>query len=358
MKIKLTLFSIIGIVFIPFYSTTLYAQTLAPINTVELSRILSTEYGNDFAFSTLIDQSGLVLYDEYYGFSDAQNTTPVTEKTVFNIASISKSVTAIGILNLVEDGKLNLSDTLDRFFDELPPDKKNITIHQLLSHSSGFDQVYILDGIKEKNQALKLLFDQDLTFEPGNGFSYSNLNFQLLAMIIEEISGLTYEQYIDNVILKPVGLDDTLFWDQKSNSHHIAHIPEDISSQQGFRNWGWIGGAGLYSSSKDLHAFWNSINNGSILSEPNELKLFGSYYTTSSGTEIGYGFYSRTNATTNSKEIWTSGSESWGHNAVIRHYPEHELTIIVLSNSGELGDARSTGNRLISDRIIDFLFEE
>ncbi|NNL81415.1 MAG: hypothetical protein HKO67_13080, partial [Flavobacteriaceae bacterium] len=113
----------------------------------------------------------------------------------------------------------------------------------------------------------------------------------------------------------------------------------------------------VFTTTTDLLKFWNGFYKNGFLSKESIESIFGKYYETSSGIQIGLGFF--TSPTTNWKtpELWSRGTESWGHNAVIRYFPENNTTIIVTTNSGEIDDDRNkTGNRIIGDLIADLLF--
>ena len=100
------------------------------------------------------------FFPENYGYLGKNNSNPVDAKTLFNIASITKSITAIGILKLVEQKEIHLSDRLDQFFDNVPKSMESISISNLLSHKSGFRQTYPLDGISDSNQAIDAIFSE------------------------------------------------------------------------------------------------------------------------------------------------------------------------------------------------------
>lgn len=322
-----------------------------------LDNRLQIDFKDKFGFTVLIADDQKILFSKSYGYIDTLKTQPVNKETLFNIASISKSFTAIGILRLVEQNKIKLTDTIGRFINKVPTDKTSITIDHLLSHKSGFQQNYVCDGLKQSNEALNALLLDTLSFSPGSDFSYSNQNFAMLALIIEKVTSLTYEDFIRNEILKPLKLKKTHFWNEITNCKNIAGKNQIFPGSLMGRNWGYIGSNGIYSTPSELYKFMNAVINNQIISKENEELLFKEYHRTNSGLSIGYGWFVSDSTEWKTQEIWTRGSESWGHNAVIRWFPQKERMIIVCTNSGEYGNQQTTGNRMISNYVVNFLLK-
>lgn len=323
----------------------------------KLNQNLHAQYADKFGFSVIIADEKKVLFNNNYGFADSLKVKKTGNSTLFQIASVNKSFTAIGIFKLIEEKKIYLSDSIERFFSNVPKDKQSITIAQLLSHKSGFQQNYVCFGIKKSNEALKALFKDTLGSVPGKNFDYSNQNYELLALIIEKVTGLSYEEYIRNNILKPLKLKNTFFWDEVKDMKNIAHIKQVIPDSLKGKNWDYTGSAGIYSTSYDLYKFINAVISNRILDSATLSLMLSEQYRTTSGLSICYGWFKNDSTDWNTTEIWTRGNEDWGHNAVIRWFPEKNRIIIVCTNSGELGDKQITGNRIISNYIADFLWK-
>jgi len=168
------------------------------------------EKNKSFSGSMLVLKNDKELLKESYGWADQAHKIKMTNATLISIGSITKSFTAVGILKLVELQKLSLKDNLLTFFKDVPPDKAHITVHQLLAHSSGIIEFTEGDGGDyekiETEAFLKKVFRQPLAFEPGTKGVYSNVNYSLLGIIIEQVSGMSYEQYLKQFILQPVGI--------------------------------------------------------------------------------------------------------------------------------------------------------
>ena len=137
---------------------------------------------------------------------------------------------------LVDQGKINLNDTLGVFFNKVPADKQSITINDLLSHKSGFQQNYVCDGIANTNKALLAILKDKLVSKPGTKFNYSNQNYQLLGLIIEKVTKITYEEFTRANILHPLGMTNTCFWDEIKNYRNVAGTNEKLSKRYTKRN--------------------------------------------------------------------------------------------------------------------------
>lgn len=338
-----------------FFFTVGFGQQELQLDFEALTADLEREFAEEFAFSILVEVNNTV-YSKSFGYLDKKRTKPVDLNTLFNIASISKSITAAGVLKLVEENRIKLEDPVSKFFEDVPADKAGITIKMLLSHRSGLRQTYPLNGVSDSDKALQKIWREGLEFQPDSGFRYSNQNYQLLALIIEKVTQQPYEAYITEAILTPLEMESTYFWDTVPEQD-IAPAQNRILKTLGQRNWGWIGGVGVFSTTDDLFKFWNGVFKKGFLTQKSIDLLFGNHYKTQSGVEVGFGFFTSPDTKWNTPELWTRGTESWGHNGSISYFPEKNVTIIVLTNSGEIdNDRNKTGNRLVSDRIADYLF--
>jgi CubicO group peptidase (beta-lactamase class C family) len=181
--------------------------------------------------SVAVSKDGRLIFARGFGYADTASTAETQPYSQFRIASISKLVTAVGIMKLQEDGKLSLNDRVfgqdgilnDPYFSE-PKDKRvyGITIAHLLSHESGWtqrygDQMFMPILIAEKmgvkppvdtKTIVRFALDKKLHYTPGTGRSYSNLGYSILGLVIEKVSGMSYEDYCRHAILEPLGIYD------------------------------------------------------------------------------------------------------------------------------------------------------
>lgn len=170
-----------------------------------------------FSGSVLIAKEGKVLLRKSYGMANQELGVPNTPEMIYRIGSITKTFTALSILQLEEKGKLSTQDPIAKYVPEVPQSWQKITIDQLLSHTSGIPQFMNAaayqkaDDPQRVEKALQEYSDKPLVSAPGEKFAYSNSGYVLLGRVIEKLSGSTYEQYLDANILKPAGLANTAY---------------------------------------------------------------------------------------------------------------------------------------------------
>ncbi|HEX6791699.1 MAG TPA: serine hydrolase domain-containing protein [Candidatus Krumholzibacteria bacterium] len=308
-----------------------------------------------YAFSVLVSRDGNVILERGYGFADSARQCPAGESTLYNIASINKSFTAIAAFQLRHQGRLRFEEKLPAFFRDVPADKRSITVEHLLTHTSGLPQRYASEGMETRDDAVGAILADTLGSAPGAAFSYSNENYDLLAAIIEVRSAMAYEQYVRANILAPAGMQDTRFWvDVPPRAGcPVASVLQEPGSR-GTRDWGYMGSGGIYASVADLQRWFLALANGTLL-RSDDLAAMWEPRSNAGAPAIARGWF--ISQTRGEKEIWTRGNESWGHNAVLRWFPGRRLLVIVATNSGELGDRHTTANRLVSDRIVETMLE-
>lgn len=321
-----------------------------------LESYLSHMADSGFAFSALVVVNGMVVVQKGYGWSDSGKSGRTSDRTLFNVASMTKSFTSICIFSLLENHLLALNDSLPKFFPYVPTDKRSITITHLLTHTSGLPQNYSADGFAIRDSAVENIFIDSLKFPPGTDFAYSNESYELLGAIIEIVSGKTYEDMVREIILQPARMHDTMFWADTigDDSVEIASKNRNLDPSVLKRNWGYIASGGLYSNVSDLHLWFTALSGGQLL-DPRSVEHMWQVQRKLTDTGMAYGWFVSQHKW--GREIWTRGNEDWGHNGVLRWFPDQNTLIIVLSNSGERGNKNETANRFISDGVTRILFE-
>ncbi len=323
----------------------------------QVSAMLGAEEKAGFSGTVLLASEGEILISKGYGFTDKSGQNPIQPSTLFNIASITKSFTAIATLQLIEKGQLKLEDRLAKFFAFVPDDKKDITIYHLLSHTSGLPQTYVCIRMSDRTPCMKAIFGEPLEEKPGQSFRYSNHNYGLLAGIIEVATGISWEEYLTKSILRPAGLTNTRFWGglDDRDATLVAQKINRLNKKTRQRNWDFLGSAGMYSTTQDLYRWFVAIQSYALLPKAYTDMMFTPVTQTRSGIGVGYGWFISTTSSGH-REYWTSGSDSFGHNAMVRYIPTKDTVIIVCSNTGEKENGTQTDNRRISNMIIEFLF--
>lgn len=325
-------------------------QALAPTPGGSLAErvdhFVSNETQSGFAGSVLLAKDGQILLHKGYG-------PGITPETLFWVASISKQFTAVAVLKLAEQGKLSVDDPITKHLAEVPEDKRGITIHQLLTHTAGFPQKYAADGITDREEALRALLAQPLKSSPGQGFSYSNDAYNLLAILVEVVSGEPFETYLERQLFAPAGLSRTGFWGGPGHEK-VAPIPKlgDIPDSSRRPNWGFRGATGIYSTTGDLYRWYRALQEDRVLSEESRKKLLAPHVSLGETGHASYGWFL---TPTPRNSLWTRGNESFGHNALVMAYPEENLVLVAASNAGDL--ERVARTRKLAADLAEFLFD-
>ena len=185
---------------------------------------------------TLVARNGKVFSLEAVGFQDLETRKPMRTDTIFDVRSVTKIVTAIGVMILVEEGKLALSDPVEKYLPEFKrSDAKSlgppITIHHLLTHTSGlpFSRPTEIEDITIKRdrtlaEVVALLAKQEPEFAPGTQFRYTSGGFAILGRIIEVVSGKSYEQFVQERVFDPLGMRDSFFFIPAEKRERVASL--------------------------------------------------------------------------------------------------------------------------------------
>ncbi|MCJ8173436.1 cyclic peptide export ABC transporter [Clostridium botulinum] len=181
--------------------------------------------------SVTIVKDDKTIYQKGFGYSDVDGKKPVTSQSLFEIGSNSKAFTALGILSLEKSGQIKLNDVVTKYIPWLKAKYKgketSITVEQLLYHTSGIpfktiDKVPVANKDNALEETVKTLVDIDLDSEPGKKFQYATINYDVLGLIIEKVTGKTYENYIEETVLKPMGLNNTYLFKNETINEQMA----------------------------------------------------------------------------------------------------------------------------------------
>ncbi len=232
-----------------------------------------------FMGSVLVAEKGEIVFARGYGIADVSQNTPNTPETKFLIGSVTKQFTAVLIMQLVEKSKLALDDRISKFLPYLPPEiGDKITVEMLLGHSSGLVFPEGIEGyyhLTDVDSYIKQAVNVGLRFEPGEGYGYSNVGYAILGRIIENVTGQSYEQVLQQQILTPLGMSNTgrnkigLTLHNRAYSYTgQAHDYVTWSDAQSFDPGVVFFGAGfLYSTVEDLFKFSRALYTNKLLSE-------------------------------------------------------------------------------------------
>ena len=220
------------------------------------------EYGEriaklGFTGAAMAAKGEKILFERGFGMADRAEKIPNTGETVFNIGSNTKDFTAVAILQMEAAGKLSLEDSITKYFKDVPQDKAEITILELLKHTAGMEEYSGPGGAGDyepvlRDEFLKRELNSKLISKPGDEKNYSNAGYSLLAAIIELISGKSYDAYVDENIFQPLQMTHTGFVIPHWKPDEIAHGYQDGE------DWGTVPG---HPHAAD-GAYWNLRGNG------------------------------------------------------------------------------------------------
>ncbi|KAB5484483.1 serine hydrolase domain-containing protein [Flagellimonas hadalis] len=301
-------------------------------------------YG-EFNGNVLIAKKGKEIYCKSFGVSDKENGIPLSPRSIFYLASVSKQFTATAVVLLANEKKLKYSDAITQYLPELGS-YHGVTIENLIHHTSGLPDYVDLfkkdwDSIETitNEEVIKRLGEQrpELRFVPGEKWQYSNTGYLLLASIIERVSKQTYGAYLDEHIFGPLNMDDTkvLFVHKdKIKDPQIAKAhydnPEDMEYVQKLD--GTYGQAKIYSTVRDLLKWDRALKNNLLVSQKDKESMFTSSLL-NSGEETGYGFGWYIEQEEPFKKMVNHSGYFPGYLTYLEQHIDHDMTIIILQNN-------------------------
>ena len=301
---------------------------------------LSSKEPEGFSGAVLVAKGDNILLRKEYGAAAKDGRI-----TAFWIASISKAVTATAVLKLVEDRLLDLNAPLSKYLPEAPGTFAKVTIHHLLTHRSGLPHAYSADGVVDRVAATKAILQQKLERKPGE-FGYSNDGYNLLAILIETVSGESFENYVRRQIFKPAGMDNAGFWGFESVETPPAlpfNLLRTMSAKatiwykgRSIANWGYRGASGIYATPDDLFKFVRALESGRLLQKKTFADMISSKNPSlgPNAQTYGYGWALRFKDG-RLTEYWHGGNEDWlGHNGMLKVIGDR--VYVILTNSGDL----------------------
>jgi len=236
----------------------------------------------------LVRRDNRTVFARSYGYANRAAGIRADTATVYNLGSITKQFTAAAILRLEELGKLHTTDSLFRFFPDAPADKRNITLHQLLTHTAGFNSDFSPTDYEPttRDEYVRRMFAARLRSAPGTTFFYANSGYSLLAAIVELVTGHDYEAALTDLVLRPAGMLQTGYKAPAWNPARIAHGYQDG------RDWGTIveriapagapywelrGNGGLQTTLGNMARWDAALGNNSVFSDSSRRKFMTGY---------------------------------------------------------------------------------
>lgn len=299
---------------------------------------------HDFHGAVLVAKNKKIVYQNQVGYADFRKKTPLNSESVFQLASVSKQFTAAAIMQLKEKSKLKLTDSVNAYFPDFP--YKNITIRNLLNHTSGLPKYFWVAEHEWKEN--KPPTNKDLMevlpiskaqrfFKPGRNFDYSNTGYFVLASIIEKVTGISFNQYLQKNIFEPLNM---------RNSYVYSYQNDTIRKNQlkGYRLYrGWkhikigntvndaiVGDKNVYSTLEDLFKWTYGLNSGGLITQES-LDLMYTKGETIYGRKVPYGFGFRLDSS-DKKNIYHYGKWN-GFSTALTNYLEEDMVVIVLEHT-------------------------
>ncbi len=337
---------------IVFFFIILFQCTYAQTNN-EVDALFEKYNNSDtpgIAVSVIKDSK--VIYQKGFGMANLEYGIPITTKTKFHAASLSKQFTAFLILKLEEKGLLSINDDVRTYIPELPDYGKKITINHLLTHSSGIrDQWRLLemagwrlDDVIKTEQIFRLITNQkELNFSPGESFGYSNSGYTLLAIIVERLTKMSFANYAKQTIFEPLQMNDSFFYDD-----HEEMIPNRAYSYKNVNdrlkksnlNFATVGPTSLFTTAEDISKWAINFQNMTIGNErifqimnQKAQKNNGSVSSYAKGQFIGnhYGY----------ENIYHSGSDA-GYRSYFVRFPDLGYQFVLLANASYVNSSKET----------------
>jgi CubicO group peptidase (beta-lactamase class C family) len=272
--------------------------------------------------NVLVAENGLPIYQKSFGYSNIKTKTLNSENSGFSLASVSKVFTSTAILQLKEKGKLKLDDSVIKYFPDFP--YPEITIRHLLTHTSGLPEIEIFRQ-QVKDNPNKVFTNKDLlptlknlkqplSFKPNDNYQYTNANYILLALLVENISNSTFQEYLQKNIFSPAKMTNTYFQkdnSQKGNKNRVIDYDypflfstelENVDSLKNYRVRmlnlsGFVGNGNIITTTTDLLKFDQELYGGKLLKQsslkeaftPNKLNNSQTVQTSLGGEKASYG---------------------------------------------------------------------
>ena len=323
--------TILRALLVVFVATSSFAQDASRLDQIVKPYVQD----KTFMGSVLVARGEEILLSKGYGSANLEWEVPNTPSTKFRLGSITKQFTAASILLLEERGKLKLDDPIKKYLRDAPAAWDRITLFNLLTHSSGIPNFTALPEYKSLEvldtpvvKTIATVRDKPLDFFPGEKMSYSNSGYLVLGYVIENVSGVSYESFVQENIFTPLGMKDSGY---DSNTTVIAHRAAGYSpSPKGPVNAGYIhmsiphAAGALYSTTEDLLRWEQGLFGGKVVSPASLQKMITPF---KNNYALGV-----TVQTTNGRKVVQHGGGIEGFNTFLSYYPDDKLTVAVLAN--------------------------
>lgn len=293
-------------------------------------------------------KDGAVVFAEGYGLANLEHRIPFTPETISDIGSVAKQITDFGIVLLLQEGKLKLTDDIRKYLPEVPDFGQVIEVQHLIHHTSGLREIYETEAIRGnrggdaifQEDVLRLVErQQELNFPPGDQYMYCNTAYALLAEIIERVSETKFEDWMQQRIFEPLGMTDTRIMDVQgeifpNTADSYYYRRSDNTYTKAFDNSTIRGQGGVYTSLNDMLSWMKNLMDPK-LGGKEAMEQMTSCGILNNGDTLDYAFGLTVEDYRDMPSIWHSGSSA-GYRSLLYIFPEHDLGIMIKNNSPEV----------------------
>ncbi|HET9918298.1 MAG TPA: serine hydrolase domain-containing protein [Ktedonobacteraceae bacterium] len=295
-----------------------------------------------FSGTILVSQGGEVLFEKAYGFASRQLNVPNVLETKFHIASVTKMFIAMAALILFEQGLIELHEKPAAYVPELTALDKDITLHHLLSHTSGLQDIYDVPNLRfemnklknEQGNLLSYLVKQPQLFRPGEGWSYSSTGFILMGYLMENVTGLSFAELMKRSVLTPLSMTNTgLDLPRRINpGRAYGHTVENgqlVNADNDKLSEFEEAPGELYSTVQDLKKWCDAMFDCPLVSPQTLQLMFTPHGQVDPSLHYGYGWFL-------APRFRMHGGGTPGFLSRVKQYPEQKVSIILLCNSDQM----------------------
>ncbi len=319
------------------FSSSVIAQDL----TSQVDALLTKQYPSDGPGAVaLISKGGKPIYRKAFGMASMENNVALTPEHVFEIGSITKQFTAVSILMLVEQGKLSLEDPINKYIENYPMHGHTITIHHLLTHTSGIKSYTGMERWTKlwrndmtPQEMIDLFKEEPMDFAPGEKYLYNNSAYFMLGYIIEKASGVSYPDFVEKNIFTPLGMKNSYYG---SKSKIIKNRALGYQKAEEYINAEYLSltqpyAAGSIMSTVDDLLLWNTAVHANKLVKKETLQKAFTNYKLNNGKLINYGYGWGLNDINGSATFEHSGG-IFGYTTNAIYLPKEDVFVAVFSN--------------------------
>ena len=339
---------------IVFFGSIFNLSCQSSANTADIEKSIDKifagfDHSNIPGAAVAVMQNDEIVFKKGYGSANLEYDIPVTPKTVFHIASVSKQFTVFALLLLAEEGMLSLDDPIQKHIAEVPDFGQEITLRHLATHTSGMrDQWDLLnlagwrwDDVITKEHILKMVSRQEeLNFTPGEQYMYCNTGFTLLAEVVARVSGKSFAEFTRKRIFTPLNMTNSQFYDDHQRivkNRAYSYYPWTFGYQKSVLSYANVGATSLFTTVEDL-SLWAmnfktlKVGSKAIVDQMNTLAILNN------GETFGGAYGQFVGPYKGLQQIQHSGGDA-GYRSYLGRFPDQDFAVSVFSNNGSSNPA-------------------